>query len=74
MSTLPPRHHFFLENVNYHLIQHLSDPQLSVKRLIRLVGMSRTDLHRKLDDDRWHVNHGLHPSEETPHCSKIIIG
>lgn len=28
--------------------EHLSDTSLNVKKLLRLVGMSRTDLHRKL--------------------------
>lgn len=38
----------FLHSLNLQIGPHLSDPSLSVKRLLRLVGMSRTDLHRKL--------------------------
>ncbi|MCB0518896.1 MAG: helix-turn-helix transcriptional regulator [Lewinellaceae bacterium] len=39
---------FFLENLQTQLTQHLSDSSLDVQRLTRLVGMSRSDLHRKL--------------------------
>lgn len=39
---------FFLENLQTQLTQHLSDSSLDVHRLTRLVGMSRSDLHRKL--------------------------
>ena len=38
----------FLEKLNIQLQAHLSDHTLDVHRLTRLVGMSRTDLHRKL--------------------------
>jgi AraC-like DNA-binding protein len=38
----------FLPSLDCQLEEHLSDASLSVKKLLRLVGMSRTDLHRKL--------------------------
>lgn len=38
----------FLQDLNVQIASHLSDSSLSVNRLLRLVGMSRTDLHRKL--------------------------
>lgn len=38
----------FLKKLNDQLQQHLSDEKLNVQRLTRLIGMSRTDLHRKL--------------------------
>lgn len=39
----------FLRRFNHSLNNHIYDPDLSVHKLLRLVGMSRTDLHRKLD-------------------------
>jgi AraC-like DNA-binding protein len=38
----------FLQNLNLAIETHISDPRLCVNRLLRIVGMSRTDLHRKL--------------------------
>lgn len=38
----------FLQNLDSQIETHLSDNTLTVKRLVRLVGMSHTDLHRKL--------------------------
>lgn len=37
----------FLQNLDFQISSHLSDSSLSVNRLLRLMGMSRTDLHRK---------------------------
>jgi AraC-like DNA-binding protein len=39
----------FLQNLNLAIEAHISDPRLRINRLLRMVGMSRTDLHRKLD-------------------------
>ncbi len=39
---------YFLIELKTQIEQHLSDTSLNVKKLTRLVGMSRTDLHRKL--------------------------
>jgi AraC-like DNA-binding protein len=44
-----PTHIRFLEEFDSQIEPHLSDSTLTVKRLLRLVGMSRTDLHRKLE-------------------------
>lgn len=41
-------HDAFLQNFNNQIEKHLSDSSLCVKKLLRLIGMSRTDLHRKL--------------------------
>lgn len=38
----------FLQNLNVQIETHVSDSSLTIRRLLRLVGMSRTDLHRKL--------------------------
>ena len=38
----------FLDQLDFQLQKHLADDKLSVRRLTRLVGMSRSDLHRKL--------------------------
>lgn len=46
-STPSPRD-AFIEHLNVQIAAHLSDPTLDVRRLLRLIGMSRTDLHRKL--------------------------
>ena len=43
-----PHANFFIEDLNFQIRQHLSDSSLNVHRITRLVGMSRTDLHRKL--------------------------
>ncbi len=43
-----PRPPMFLQVLQTQIEHHLSDPSLNVNRLTRLVGMSRTDLHRKL--------------------------
>ncbi len=40
----------FLPRLDLQIQEHLSDASLNVKKLLRLVGMSRTDLHRKLHD------------------------
>ena len=49
-STLatPRPSNAFLEKLNAHLLEHLSDEKLDVRRLTRLIGMSRSDLHRKV--------------------------
>jgi AraC-like DNA-binding protein len=39
----------FLKTLNDQIEKHLSDATLDIKKVTRLVGMSRTDLHRKLD-------------------------
>jgi AraC-like DNA-binding protein len=50
MKTTPhPAQERFLKNLDHQIEPHLTDPSLTVKRLLRLVGMSRTDLHRKLE-------------------------
>ncbi len=46
--ALPPPDSF-VQNIHVHIETHLSDATLNVKRLLRLVAMSRSDLHRKLD-------------------------
>jgi AraC-like DNA-binding protein len=38
----------FLKKLDEEIDIHLSDTTLTVSRLTRLIGMSRTDLHRKL--------------------------
>lgn len=48
-AHLPFQQETFLQNLNTQIAEHLSDSSLTVRRLLRLVGMSRTDLHRKLD-------------------------
>jgi AraC-like DNA-binding protein len=37
-----------LENVQFQIGKHIADPELSVTKLLRYVGISRTNLHRKL--------------------------
>lgn len=44
-----PQQDSFLQNLNVQIAAHLSDSSLTVRRLLKLIGMSRTDLHRKLD-------------------------
>ena len=39
----------FTQNLDGGIQAHLSDSSLTVKRLLRFVGMSRTGLHRKLE-------------------------
>lgn len=39
----------FLLTLNSQIEKHLSDNTLTINRITRLVGMSRTDLHRKLE-------------------------
>ncbi len=39
----------FLDNLDSEIETHLSDNTLTVTRLTRLIGMSRTNLHRKLE-------------------------
>ncbi len=52
MKTIPPATSTrFLEYLNSEIESHLADSTLTVKRLTRLVGMSRTDLHRKLEQN-----------------------
>lgn len=46
MKTMPPA--CFLEQIDAEIEPHLTDSTLTVKRLLRIIGMSRTDLHRKL--------------------------
>jgi len=43
------RNNWFLKRLNAHLEKHLSDGSLTVGCLLRIIGMSRTCLHRKLD-------------------------
>ena len=38
----------FLHNLNAQIEGHISDEKLTVHRLLRLIAMSRTNLHRKL--------------------------
>jgi AraC-like DNA-binding protein len=38
----------FLKALRETIEKHLDDPSLDVKKLTRLLGMSRTDLHRKI--------------------------
>jgi AraC-like DNA-binding protein len=45
MSNLP---NTFQKTLRETVEQHLDDPDLDVKKLTRLLGMSRTDLHRKI--------------------------
>jgi len=47
-EALSPRP-VFLNRLDAQIEQHLSDPSLDLTKLLRSVGMSRTDLHRKLD-------------------------
>ena len=48
MKTTPPATSTrFLEYLNSEIESHLADSTLTVKRLLRLIGMSRTDLDRK---------------------------
>lgn len=50
MKTIHANHHpLFLTTLNGQIEKHLSDNTLTIKKMTRLVGMSRTDLHRKLD-------------------------
>ena len=44
--TLP--NDVFLKKLNVHIEEHLSDTAFTVTHLLRGIGMSRTDLHRKL--------------------------
>ena len=37
-----------LQTIEHQINQHLLDPDLNVTKLLRYVGISRTDLHRKL--------------------------
>lgn len=46
-SALPGE--VFLQNLTQAIEKHIDDPDLDINKLLRLVGMSRTDLHRKLD-------------------------
>lgn len=48
-APTPPPQEAFLQNLNLQITPHLTDSSLTIRRLLRLVGMSRTDLHRKLD-------------------------
>jgi AraC-like DNA-binding protein len=38
----------FLRKINHHLEANLSDTSLTVEKLLPRIGMSRTDLHRKI--------------------------
>ena len=42
------RHHEFIENLNSTIENHLSEGGLTINRLTKLIGVSRTDLHRKI--------------------------
>lgn len=44
----PSSKNVLLRTIQIQVEIHHSDPQLNVSRLLRYVGMSRTDLHRKL--------------------------
>jgi AraC-like DNA-binding protein len=49
METTRQNHQpLFLKTLNCQIEENLSDYTLDMKRVTRLVGMSRTDLHRKL--------------------------
>lgn len=47
-SKNPPTHNTFEQNLHAQLEKHLSDSSLTIGKLLRYLGMSRTDLHRKL--------------------------
>ena len=49
--SFPQNKNQFLENFNIKIDPFLSDCTLTVNRLTRLIGMSRTDLHRKLSKE-----------------------
>lgn len=50
MNTMHPTHQpLFLTKLNGQIEKHLSDNTLTIEKVTRLVGMSRTDLHRKLE-------------------------
>ncbi len=49
MKTLTT-HTTFIKTLDALIEQHLNDTNLTINRLTRLVGMSRTDLHRKLEN------------------------
>ena len=44
----PPSRCNFLETLNAHIETHLNDTNINLSKLLRSIGMSRTDLHRKL--------------------------
>ena len=48
---LPNPHSYphFLLDLDFQIQKNIADPSLNVKKLTRLIGMSRTDLHRKLN-------------------------
>lgn len=45
---MSPKQPLFLTVLNSEIEKNLSDNNLSIQKMTRLVGMSRTDLHRKL--------------------------
>lgn len=47
-AYLPPSSNNFLETLNTQIESHLHDANFDIGRLLRTMGMSRTDLHRKL--------------------------
>ena len=49
ITISPAQQPQFLMNLNGQIEKHLSDNNLTINRMTRLVGMSRTDLHRKLE-------------------------
>ncbi len=48
LLPMSPKQPLFLVIVNSEIEKNLSDSSLTIKKMTRLVGMSRTDLHRKL--------------------------
>lgn len=42
------RQELFFQNLNFTINSHLADPDFNVTKLLRVIGMSRTDLHRKI--------------------------
>ena len=48
MTTHPKSEDIFIETLNRILEKNLADSSFSVTRLTRLIGMSRTDFHRKI--------------------------
>lgn len=48
ITTTPTYEHSFLQNLNAQIEEHIFDDNLTVTMLLRLLAMSRTNLHLKL--------------------------
>ena len=48
IAQVVPPNEIFLQNLTHTIETYLDDPHLDINKLLKLVGMSRTDLHRKL--------------------------